>query len=271
MEAALEAGREILCVYEGECGVEFKADKSPVTQADRLAHEVIQKALAPTGLPFLSEEGKDIPYEARKGWEAYWLVDPLDGTKEFLNRNGEFTVNIALIRSGKPVLGVVYAPALKVLYYAAEGVGAYRSEGPFESLRAGSGELQRDSKKLYLADPPKTDGPLRVVASRSHRSSETESFLKGLGPAYQVESVSAGSSLKFCRVAEGKADLYPRLGPTMEWDTAAGQTVAEQAGGAVCRWGTTEPLGYNKPDLHNPAFWVGNPGFLRGLQEMGTV
>ncbi len=237
-ELARAAGRAILDVYEHGFEVVQKADGSPLTQADRAAHEVIAAGLRQLtpDIPLLSEESAAAPYEVRTGWERFWLVDPLDGTKEFVNRNGEFAVNLALVEGGRPVLGVVYVPVLGMSYYACRGRGAFKHKGT-EPPRA-------------LRTRPVPDGKPVVAASRSHAGPHLAAFLARLGPH---ATVHMGSSLKLCLVAEGAADLYPRLGPTMEWDTAAAQCIVEEAGGAVLdRHGRA--LTYNKPDLHNPWF-----------------
>jgi 3'(2'), 5'-bisphosphate nucleotidase len=224
------------------------------------SHEVITGQLngrQAGKLPILSEEGRDILYAERKAWEHYWLVDPLDGTKEFIKRNGEFTVNIALMHRDRPVMGVILVPVKDILYFAAEGTGAFRLSGTsalkshlsFEELKGAAARL-----------PLKTTAEARTftaIASRSHMSGETSSFLDELKTEHGgIEIVSAGSSLKFCLVAEGAADIYPRFAPTMEWDTAAGQAIVEQAGGSVLQYGTGEPLRYNKENLLNPWFIV---------------
>jgi 3'(2'), 5'-bisphosphate nucleotidase len=238
---ARAAGEAIMAVYEGDLGVEYKADKSPLTNADRAAHDVIVaglKALAPE-IPILSEEGREIPYDERRAWSRFWLVDPLDGTKEFIKRNGEFTVNIALIEGHGPILGVVYVPAQDKLYCGMAGQGAFVRLGNAVSTPI----------RVRMVAP---EAGLTVVMSRSHPSPELDDFLQGIKVA---EALPVGSSLKLCVVAEGRADLYPRLGPTMEWDTAAGQGVVEAAGGTV----TTldgQALCYNKKDLLNPYFVV---------------
>ena len=240
--AAEEASKVILEVYHsGDFQAEAKGDQSPLTLADKKAHKVIVAGLASSGLPVLSEEGKSIPYEERKGWEYFWMVDPLDGTKEFIKRNGEFTVNIALIYQNRPVLGVVAVPVTHEVYYAAEGYGAYvRREGKDEALE--------HRRAVDLAQPG-----LRVVASRSHLSPETESFIKSLN---NPSLVSAGSSLKFMLLASGRADVYPRYAPTMEWDTAAAHAIVRETGREVVQHGTDKPLEYNKADLLNPWFLV---------------
>jgi 3'(2'), 5'-bisphosphate nucleotidase len=242
IQAAEEGCRAILEVYNSEdFGVETKGDQSPLTRADRKAHEKITSILTPTGLPILSEEGKHIPYEERRQWSYFWMVDPLDGTKEFIKRNGEFTVNIALIYQNRPVLGVVAVPVTHEVYYAAEGYGAYvRREGKDEALE--------HRRAVDLAQPG-----LRVVASRSHLSPETESFIKSLN---NPSLVSAGSSLKFMLLASGRADVYPRYAPTMEWDTAAAHAIVRETGREVVQHGTDKPLEYNKADLLNPWFLV---------------
>lgn len=244
---ALDAGSCILEVYDSaDFGVTQKGDESPLTHADLAAHEHIVgqlKRLCP-GIPVLSEEDADIPYETRRSWTRYWLVDPLDGTKEFIKRNGEFTVNIALVDAGVPVLGVVHAPALKLTYIAAQGLGAHRIEG-----------MRRIPMKTR-----KTPARPALVVSKSHRDDKLEAFLKHMP---EHDAVSRGSSLKLCLVANGEADLYPRTGPTSEWDTAAGHCVAEQAGALVLSLPDLKPLRYNqKESLLNPEFLViGDPEY----------
>jgi 3'(2'), 5'-bisphosphate nucleotidase len=247
---AEDAGRAILEIYAAgvDPGVRYKDDDSPLTKADLASHRVISQGLAALtpDIPVLSEESSAAPYEERRRWELFWMVDPLDGTKEFLNRNGEFTVNIALIRDGAPIVGVVGVPEKRRLYFAAEDTGAF--------AKAEDGEAAPISTRALGA------GPLKVVASRSHAGKETEDFLarlKGRYPALEI--VSVGSALKLCQVAEGSAHLYPRFGPTMEWDTAAAQCVVEISGGRVTDL-AGQRLAYNKPDLHNPHFIVsGDP------------
>ena len=276
VNAALNAGSAILEVYQSDFAVETKDDKSPLTLADRRSHEVIASALKDTCLPVLSEEGRDIPYEQRKHWEYFWLVDPLDGTKEFIKRNGEFTVNIALIHKTRPVMGVVYVPVKDVLYFGGEGLGAYKITDARETL-----DVRRETitehddpesvipacQESFLEDMvqsavrlplPREEGrPYTVIASRSHMSKETEEYLDKVRAEHgELEIISAGSSLKFCLVAEGLADEYPRFGPTMEWDTAAGQAVVEGAGGRVISHATGGSLAYNKESLLNPYFEV---------------
>jgi 3'(2'), 5'-bisphosphate nucleotidase len=236
---AREAGAAIMGVYGRDIDVTFKDDRSPLTEADRLAHEVIRDRLAALtpSLPLLSEESPAADLASRRTWARYWLVDPLDGTKEFLKRNGEFTVNIALVDAGRAVLGVVYAPALERLYFGALDDGAWRQDA--------AASANRITVRGVAATP------LRVVGSRSHGSDEVGAYLARLGPH---ELVSMGSSLKICLVAEGAADIYPRFGPTSEWDTAAAQAILESAGGRMMdRAGRA--LRYNaKDDLLNPHF-----------------
>jgi 3'(2'), 5'-bisphosphate nucleotidase len=240
VQLARQAGEAVMRVYaEVNPAVEYKRDNSPLTQADLASHHTIDEGLtriAP-GWPVLSEESKEIPFDQRSGWQRFWLVDPLDGTKEFLKRNGEFTVNIALMEEGRPILGVVYAPAMDRMYYAARGAGAWKAEG-------GSVAAIRIGRVAH--------GRTRVVTSRSHGSGE-ESLDRFTGGDAACDFVTMGSSLKFCLVAEGAADVYPRTGPTMEWDTAAAQCVVEQAGGTVMDL-EGNPMVYNKPVLVNPGF-----------------
>ncbi|MGE6107553.1 3'(2'),5'-bisphosphate nucleotidase CysQ [Aeromonas sobria] len=235
---ARAAGHAILTIYQQAFTVEYKADESPLTAADRAAHEVIVAELArlTPEIPVLSEESGDEVLQTRLGWQRYWLVDPLDGTKEFVSRNGEFTVNIALIEQGRPVWGLVYAPVLDRLWYGGKGLGAWR---------VAAGE-----RTAIRTRPHREGAPWRVVGSRNHLSRETLDFLAPLG---EIELVSMGSSLKFCVIAEGGAELYPRLAPTCEWDTGAAQAVLEGAGGSVTRLDGA-PLVYNKADILNPWF-----------------
>lgn len=253
INASLEAGKEIMHIYTDpaqDFGIERKADNSPLTLADKAAHRCIMQFLEPTGIPVLSEEGAHQPYSQRAEWERFWLVDPLDGTKEFIKKNGEFTVNIALVERGVPVLGVVYVPAKNVTYYGLQGEGAFRvQDGVMEALPLAS--AQHDE---YV-----------IVASRSHLSAATQSYIDDAAKKHdKVTTVSSGSSLKLCLVAEGTADAYPRFAPTMEWDTAAGDAVVRAAGRMCYQAGAYDglpyddgkPLMYNKEDLHNPWFLV---------------
>lgn len=239
-ELSRRAGEAILKVYKTDFKVHNKADQSPVTQADLAAHRIITKGLKDLdpNTPLVSEESAIPPYAQRQKWKRFWIIDPLDGTKEFVKRNGEFTVNIALIENGQPVIGVVYAPPLDVLYYAEAFKGSWKKE-------AG-----RPPQRIF-SDPANPKAPLVVATSRSHGGSEVERYLR----QYQVKNrIYAGSSLKICLVAEGKADIYPRFGPTMEWDVAAGDCVYRNSS----RQGQhASPLTYNKPDLRNQGFVLG--------------
>jgi 3'(2'), 5'-bisphosphate nucleotidase len=242
IEAAESANIEILKVYRSnDFQAEAKGDNSPLTLADRKSHEVIESILKKTNLPILSEEGTNITYSERKGWEYFWLVDPLDGTKEFLKRNDEFTVNIALIHKGIPILGVVSVPVSGDTYYASKDEGAF---------------IKRNGAVTQLPGRVPVDlsaSGLRVVASRSHMSEETRSFVDKLKNPVLV---SKGSSLKFTLLAEGAADIYPRFGPTMEWDTAAAHAIVNAVGLKVLREGMNDELVYNKENLLNPFFLV---------------
>lgn len=264
--AAKRAGEAILDVYGSDFAVEQKDDKSPLTLADTRSHEIIMDVLEQTitvnncTVPVLSEEGRGIPFDERKEWECFWLVDPLDGTKEFVKRNGEFTVNIALIQKHKPVLGIIYIPVKDVFYFAAINLGTYKlenSENLVDNLSIK--ELLDKSQRLPLTNNNKSS--LTVIGSRSHTSEEFSEFVKRLNEKYgNIEYIYSGSSLKLCLVAEGRADVYPRFGPTMEWDTAAGQAIVEQAEGRVMDIQTREPLRYNKENLLNPFFIVSRQG-----------
>lgn len=244
-EAALEAGKAIMQVYlSGNFEAGVKADDSPLTLADKAAHQVISKHLVNTGLPLLSEEGKQAPFNTRKKWEWYWLVDPLDGTKEFLKRNGEFTVNIALMHGNNPVGGVVYAPALDTLYYGSEETGAGKeATGSTETLKP----LPKKTTLEVLLKKPE----VKVIASRSHLTPATMEFTRQFT---RVDFVSMGSSLKMMLLAENKADIYPRFAPTMEWDTAAAHAILRALGKGIHQIDLESELVYNKPDLLNPSF-----------------
>jgi 3'(2'), 5'-bisphosphate nucleotidase len=239
---AREAGRATMTYYDGAqpADVREKADHSPVTLADEAAHAILLEGLQrlDPGTPVVSEEAEAAPFETRRGWRRFWLVDPLDGTKEFIKRRAEFTVNVALVEEGEPVFGVVLAPALDLLYWAVKGEGAWRED------------KGAPAERVYSTAPaPGT--PLTVVESLSHPSEALEAYLRTIPVARRVK---AGSSLKFCWVADGRADVYPRLGPTMEWDVAAGDCVFRQSGRAGER---PSPLTYNKPDLRNASFIIG--------------
>lgn len=256
MKAAFRGGQEIMEVYQqSDFGVETKEDNSPLTMADKAADAVIKRILKNTGIPVLSEEGKEIPYEERRQWQKFWLVDPLDGTKEFIKRNGEFTVNIALIDGHTPVAGVIFVPAAKEMYFADKHLGAYKISGYHK-------ELILDQALGMATKLPLTSGRgvYTAVASRSHMSPETQAFIDSKKKEHGgVETISRGSSLKLCMVAEGKADIYPRFAPTMEWDTGAGHAIAAISGATVINHETGKPLEYNKENLLNPWFVVERP------------
>jgi len=240
---AKEAGDAIMQVYKQDFEVEYKQDNSPLTQADKQANDIIETGLnqLSVNFPILSEEGRDTPYEDRKHWEYFWLVDPLDGTKEFVKKNDEFTVNIALIHKDAPVLGVVYAPALDICYWAKQGEGAFK-----------------DGQNLPLKTEDQCN-TYKIVASRSHMSNETQAFIDAIETDKEKESISVGSSLKICLVAEGEADIYPRLSPTMEWDTGAAHAIVNESGKSIQQYksGQYSELEYNKEDLLNQWFVVG--------------
>lgn len=257
IRAALDAGNAIMDIYndpEADFGVERKADNSPLTKADKKAHELISMALSSTPFPLLSEEGKEIPFAERKKWKTLWIVDPLDGTKEFIKRNGEFTVNIALIHDRTPVLGVIYVPVRKELYFGVDSIGAYKLTDANSCNQPSLDEIKAKAVRLPLRIGHQG---IVVVASRSHQTEETTNFIENLRKQGQpVTLISSGSSLKICLVAEGSANVYPRFAPTMEWDTAAGHAIAKAAGCEIFHIDGKSPLKYNKEDLHNPWFIV---------------
>ncbi len=239
---AESAGSAIMEIYEKDFAVEYKDDKSPLTEADKVSNKIICNALEKLypEIPILSEENREVPFEERKSWKHYWCIDPIDGTKEFIKKNGEFTVNIALIEKHIPILGVVYAPAIDEMYWAKKGEGAFKN-----------------AQKLPL---DRKDNRLVIVASKSHMSQETQDFVDGVESMKEKELISKGSSLKLCMVAEGAADIYPRLAPTMEWDTAAAHAVCLEAGKKVYQFfdgqEQKEEVVYNKENLLNPWFVV---------------
>jgi 3'(2'), 5'-bisphosphate nucleotidase len=253
IEACLKAGEVIMEVYDTVFDVEYKDDKSPLTEADKKANEVINSFLEPTLIPIISEENKQTDYSVRKTWSTCWVVDPVDGTKEFIKRNGEFTVNIALVENGKPILGVIYVPASKTLYFADVAVNqAYKSD-----LNAHNTSLDEVVKHAKALQTKKKSNQVEVVGSRSHMNQETLDFVENLKTSGKdVTIVSKGSSLKFCLVAEGNADIYPRFAPTMEWDTAAGQAICNAVGVDVISNDTNAALLYNKENLLNSWFLV---------------
>ena len=305
INAALQAGKKIMEVYRAvdpaaaaenprkqhdppsAFEVEYKADESPLTIADKRAHVCIMDALrnAHPEIPVLSEEGREFSYSERHEWTRYWLVDPLDGTKDFIKRNGEFTVNIALVERAvrgekresivrravyEPVLGVVYLPVKDILYYAAPGVGTFRATECLaktaQKINGKSSAARMDSAVKIPDGPPPPVGTVRVVASRNHMNDETRQYIDSLHQKFDtVETLNCGSSLKICAVAEGTADLYPRFGPTYEWDIAAGYAVATGAGCTMTRTDGS-PLEFNKEDLLNPFFLVEAKGFKKDLK-----
>lgn len=244
-QAALEAGQAIMQVYlQNDFDIQLKSDQSPLTRADREAHSTISRALAVTGIPILSEEGEQVDHAIRKSWEYFWLIDPLDGTKEFISRNGEFTVNIALVHYNKPVIGVVYAPASDTLYAGDEGLGIQKL------VKEKLVPISPRKKRLSL-DELKQKQNVTIAVSRSHLTGDTEKFSREFPNA---ELLPKGSSLKFMMLVEGKADVYPRMGATMEWDTAAAHAILNASNRGVYNIDLANELVYNKPELINPYF-----------------
>jgi len=240
---AKEAGDKILEIYDKDFSIEYKNDASPLTEADLASNDVIIKGLSEnySDIPVLSEESKNISYEDRKDWNPFWLIDPLDGTKEFIKKNGEFTVNIALIENGTPTIGAVYVPVKDTMYYS-DGEKSFKQVGTEEPVQI---KLKEKGSKCV------------VVASRSHLNEETEKFIEDLKKDYdEIDMISSGSSIKLCLVAEGSADVYPRIALTSEWDTGAAHAVVKTAGGRVIQFGTNKELEYNKEDILNPFFVV---------------
>jgi 3'(2'), 5'-bisphosphate nucleotidase len=241
---AKKAGNEIMLIYQQDFEVDYKADNSPLTKADLKSNEIITESLKDLypEIPILSEENKEAPYNIRKNWEYFWLIDPLDGTKEFVKKNGEFTVNIALIYKNMPVLGVIYSPVLNLLYYAQKDRGAFKQE------------KNKKPQRLPIYNYP-NNHTLKVIVSKSHYNQETKEFVNNLKRQYEkIEFINIGSSLKLCLIAEGKADIYPRLAPTMEWDIAAGQAIVEESKGRITNYKTKESIRYNKQNLLIPYF-----------------
>ncbi|MFO7879277.1 MAG: 3'(2'),5'-bisphosphate nucleotidase CysQ [Bacteroidota bacterium] len=261
LEAAVEAGKAIMNVYENEdFGVEMKSDDSPLTIADKKAHDIIMNFLEKTKFPVLSEEGIKMEYNQRKNWQQFWLVDPLDGTKEFINRNGEFTVNIALIDREVPVAGVIFVPVSGNLYLGIEGEGAWKMQLKEKSQSPDTDRIMSEGESLHCLS--EVNDKLMVVGSRSHMNEDTKKYIEKLEAKYgDAEIMSRGSSLKLCMVAEGKAHVYPRFAPTMEWDTGAGHAIAKAAGAEVLDSQTRTELKYNKKNLLNPWFIVKGKGF----------
>jgi len=251
IKIAQEAGAATMEIYQKDFAVEYKDDQSPLTEADIKANAIICEALTklyPT-LPILSEENKAIAYSERKDWEYYWCIDPIDGTKEFIKKNDEFTINIALIEKNTPVLGVVYAPALGELYYAKKGEGAFKMMMDDKCLMLDVGKLPLETSNIKNS--------ITIVASKSHLSAQTQEFIDNLTSNIQHPTlISKGSSLKLCMIATGEADIYPRLAPTMEWDTAAADAIVREAGKMSYQFESETPLVYNKENLLNPWFVV---------------
>lgn len=250
--ASLKAGKQIIEVYNStDFEIQIKSDNSPLTIADQRAHNAIVSILDELGVPILSEEGEKLGYETRKDWDYCWIVDPLDGTKEFIKRNDEFTVNVALIENGKAIAGVIYVPVYQQLYFSDKDLGAYL----INNIKDWTGTLEQlvlESEKLPLKQSRST---VRVVGSRSHMSQETTEFIEKLKQEHdEVELISKGSSLKLCMIAEGEADVYPRYAPTMEWDIAAGHAIVTASGGKVLHLNSEDEISYNKEDLLNPWF-----------------
>ncbi len=256
IEAALKAGTAILKVYETDFSVEIKGDESPLTLADNRANDVINSYLIPTGIPIISEENKQLPFSERENWSRCWIVDPLDGTKEFIKRNGEFTVNIALVEEGTPVLGVIYVPVSKTLYFTSNSNTSKKIV-----LASEDTPIDRILEQAQKISPRQINGVVKIVGSRSHLNADTEHFISEIEKESEVEIVSMGSSLKFCMVAEGLAHIYPRYAPTMEWDTAAGDAICRAVGLRVVDQTTGVAMKYNKPNLLNNYFRVGE--FMR--------
>lgn len=254
IHASLQSSEEILKIYNTPFEVDYKDDKSPVTIADKNASKVIENILSVSQLPFLSEEGKHTDYDIRKKWDAYWLVDPLDGTKEFIKKNGEFTVNIALIQNQAPILGVIYCPVSRDLYFAAKDLGAYKLN--VQVATDGTHPTDLDSMIQHSSKlPDSVSSVYTIVASRSHLSTETYQRIEEVKLKHpDLSIVNVGSSLKLCLIAEGKANEYPRFGPTMEWDIAAGHAILLESGANVIDHSTQEQMKYNKPDLLNNWF-----------------
>ncbi len=253
--ASVKAGEAIMKVYSNKIDVVYKEDESPLTLADKNANKIINKYLVKSKIPIISEENKILTYEERKNWKQCWIVDPLDGTKEFIKRNGEFTVNIALIKNNKPIIGVIYVPVTKTLYFTSDN-----SSKSYKTLLKNDtiiiDEIFNNAVQIFPTQ--KNNNILRIVGSRSHLNDTTKNYISKIEKKNKTRIVSKGSSLKFCLVAEGEAEIYPRFAPTMEWDTAAGQAICEAVGVKVIDVTTNDPLKYNKQNLLNPHFLVIN-------------
>lgn len=254
IRAAIEAGKEILKIYHSNFEVEIKNDASPLTIADKNANTRINFFLKPTGIPIISEENNQIDYNERKNWETCWIVDPLDGTKEFIKKNGEFTVNIALVKNGKPILGVIYVPVSKTIYFGSQHLSTSKKL----ILKEAKESVQEIINKAKIIKPQTPENTIKIVGSRSHLNEDTKDFIEKITSETnkEVKMVSIGSSLKFCLVAEGEAQVYPRFAPTMEWDTAAGDAICRMVSLQVIDRKTGEPMRYNKENLLNNYFLV---------------
>lgn len=250
-EIIRKAGNEILKVYSGnDFQVETKSDKTPLTIADKKSNDVIvnKLSLVLPAIPILSEESKKTPFQIRKEWEYLWIVDPLDGTKEFIKKNGEFSINLALVKDSIPVFGILYLPVKDILFYAAKGYGAYKQDNSGRFTRILNNKKCEEYEQI-------TDSPKRIIISRSHYTVETQQFVEEIKKQFsKVQLLSVGSAMKIAYLAEGKADIYPRLAPTMEWDIAAGQIILEESGGEILDFYEKIPLIYNKENLRNPWF-----------------
>ena len=256
IKAALEAGEAIMKIYNSEISVEYKDDESPLTEADKRANDIINSYLLKTNIPIISEENKQVDYSTRKAWNICWVVDPVDGTKEFIKRNGEFTVNIALVEDLKPKYGIIYVPVTKTLYIG----DVIKNKSYKANLESHKTSVEEVENTLEEIQPKKANKRIQIVGSRSHMNKETLAFIDQIkSSGKDVDIVSKGSSLKFCLIAEGLADVYPRFAPTMEWDTAAGQAICNAVGVAVISEETKTPLLYNKENLLNPWFVVSKP------------
>lgn len=250
--AAVTAGHSVMKIYNsGDFDIRIKSDQSPITTADKHANQTIHDVLFKTGLPVLSEEDCDIQYALRSKWKSFWMVDPLDGTKEFINRSGDFTINIALIHNQQPIMGVIYVPVSGELYFANRGEGAFKTIIHPEAVHTSFSEIVQSASPIKVRKPA---GKLTIVASKSHGSEETNYFVRKHYANELGEYISRGSSLKLCLIAEGKAEIYPRFAGTMEWDIAAGHAILNEAGGAIVLTDGFSPIAYNKKDLLNPYF-----------------
>lgn len=256
IKAAIKAGSEIMRVYEdGNFQIESKKDNSPITLADKSANNIINEFLKPTGIPIISEENVEAEFSERKQWDYCWIVDPLDGTKEFIKKSGEFTVNIALVKNNKPVFGVIYIPVSKVLYFG--DVKAGKSFKVFVDDKIEIEDLFKNAEEVFLK---RAEGIIHVAGSRSHINEDTLEFIEGTKVKYsqEVKVIPKGSSLKFCLIADGTMNIYPRIGPTMEWDTAAGHAICKAVGLRVIDMRTNKEMVYNKRNLRNNSFVVSN-------------